>query len=367
MKLLRRLDIRLFVSYLLVIGVGAAALFLVAGLLAPTFFDSHLRSMARHGPGSLGAATEAELQEGLSSSVNAALAVGVAAAVIAAGVVAGLVTRRILRPLQDVRQATRRLAAGHYDQRVPVPDELELAALAEDVNALGTALEEVELRRLRLISELAHELRTPLATIEGYMEGLIDEVLPPTPEVFAEVADEAARLKRLAVDLSTLSRAEEGALQFELKDADLGELAGIVAERLRPQFHDQGVELTVSPGPEVPVRVDPDRVAQVFTNLIGNALTYTPPGGRVIVERGVDDSWGWVSVTDTGRGLPPEKLERIFERFYRTDPEGAGGGIGIGLTIARSIAQAHGGEITASSPGPGTGATFTTRFPLRTS
>lgn len=361
----RRFGVRLFLSYLLVIGVGSLTLWVAGSLLAPTFFEGHMHRMDRTGMGGLGGAMGAELQRAVSASVQAALLLAVAAAVLAAGVTAALVGRQLLRPVEAIRAATHRLAAGDYRQQVPVPPDPEMGALAEDVNALAQALATTERKRIQLIDEVAHELRTPLTTIEGYMEGLIDGVLPPNEETFAAVADEAARLKRLAEDLSLLSRTEEGTIRLELQDVDLAKVAARAAERLRPQFEDRGVGLEVAAGPSLPVRVDPDRFAQVFTNLLGNALAHTPEGGLVSICGGLDGAWAWVDVADTGRGIPPEELERIFERFYRAGGGAAEGkGRGIGLTIARGIARAHKGDLRASSSGLGQGATFRVIIPL---
>jgi signal transduction histidine kinase len=358
----RHLRVRLFLSYLLVIAVGALAALVVTSLLAPSFFNDHLQRMGR-GPSGMGTMMATDVDEAFASSVQTALLVGVGLSVVGAGLMALFAGRRILRPLDHVREATRRLAAGDYRHRVPVPTEVELAALATDVNTLGEALDRTERRRVELIGEVAHELRTPLTTIEGYMEGLIDGLLPATQETFLAVADEASRLKRLADDLSMLSRTEERALALELHDTDLTTVVTRSAERLRPQFESGEVDLELAAGSPLPVHVDPDRISQVFTNLLGNALTHTPSGGTVTVTVGADDHTAWVDITDTGRGIPADELDRIFERFYRgTDNEGAAGR-GLGLTIARGIARAHGGDIVASSPGPGHGATFRVTLP----
>ncbi|HIE21356.1 MAG TPA: HAMP domain-containing histidine kinase [Acidimicrobiia bacterium] len=362
MRVFNRLRARLFFSYLLVIAIGALAMLVVVTFLAPSFFQVHLQRMG-HGPAAIGAAMLAEVEEGFSSSVMAALLIGVGVAIIGAGLMAAFVGRRLLRPLEEVREATRKMAGGDYRQRVPLPAEAELAALATDVNTLGEALDQTERRRVQLIGEVAHELRTPLTTIEGYMEGLIDGVLPSSEETFGAIAEEASRLKRLADDLSALSQAEEGAHPLELREADLTELATQAAERLRPQFEYKGVALRLPEGPPLPVRVDPDRISQVFTNILGNALTHTPSGGAVSIEAGTEGDMVWVDITDTGRGIPAEDLARIFERFYRGTGEQTSPGRGIGLTIARGIARAHGGDINATSSGLEQGATFRVTLP----
>ena len=275
-------------------------------------------------------------------------------AVIAASFVAAFVARRIAHPIAEVREATRRLAGGNYAVRVPASRSAELTELAEDVNALARELETTEQRRLQLIGDLAHELRTPLSTIEGSMEALMDGVVEPTDEVFAAIAQESARLKRLAFDLSSLSRAQEGAYPVTRAPIDLGETVNGVTDRLRHQFEAKDVALELRTQPGVVIRADADRVAQILTNVIGNALGYTDPGGHVSVELSAGVDAPTVTVADTGRGLGADELPRVFERFYRADRR-AGQGTGVGLTIARELARAHGGEITVRSAGRGMG------------
>jgi signal transduction histidine kinase len=360
----RRLRTRLLLSYVAVIAVGAAALALTIRLLGPSLFQQRLGPQAGRGSGfRIGASENAALGADFTGALTTSLWVALALSLAAGGALALLVSRRILRPLEAVRQATRRLAAGHFEERVPLPREEELAGLAADVNLLAANLAGSEARRTRLLGEVAHELRTPLATIEGHAEGLIDGVFSPA-EAYAVIASETARLRRLVADLSLLSRADEGRLEMHPVPSDLAAVAGEVVRRLSPQFEGKGVELGLAPAPPLPASIDPDRVTQVLTNLVGNALAYTPPGGRVTVACSRQGEWSEVAVADSGRGLAPTDLERVFERFYRVrDPEHPTGGTGVGLTIARSIARAHGGDLAAASPGPGRGATFTLRIP----
>jgi signal transduction histidine kinase len=260
----------------------------------------------------------------------------------------------------------RRLATGSYHERVPIPEEEELAAVASDVNALAQALEETEQRRLQLISEVAHELRTPVATLRGYLEGLLDGVFEPDPETLAAGIRETARLERLAGDLSALSRAEEGGEDLRAEPLDLGQLAKEVARRLSPQFDDKGVALDVETGPPLRVVADRDRTAQVLTNLVGNALAYTPAAGRVSIRPFLEAGVAQVEVSDTGKGLTAEQASLVFDRFYRVD-RAAGPGTGIGLTIARSLARLQGGDIAVSSGGPDMGSTFVLSLPIENS
>ena len=364
-----RLPARLFVSYALVIAVGAVIAFVTIRLIAPRFFAREINAVlnnfvpivsSRLARRDLRASTFSAFERALTTS----LLLGTLASVVAAVIAAAIVTRRLVRPLNAVRSATRLIAAGQYEASVPVPRDPELAGLAADVNTLATRLADTEARRSRLLGEVAHEMRTPLTALEGYVEGLIDGVFAPEPEVLGAASDELRRLRRLADDLSALSRAEEQRLDLKLADTDLAALAAKAAGRLAPQFSDAGVTLTVEAGPPLPVRADPDRITQVLTNILGNALAATPPGGSVTVRSGGDARYARVTVADTGVGLAAGDLSRVFERFYRVpgQPRRAPGS-GIGLTIARGIARGHGGELTAASPGPGAGSAFTLILP----
>ena len=305
-----------------------------------------------------------DIERAFLDALDRALLIGLLVSVVIAVMLAALVSGRIMRPIARIRSGARRLAAGHYDERIPLPADVELSELAGDFNELAAALQETEVRRMQLVSEVAHELRTPLTTIQGYMEGLIDGVIEPSDEVYASVADEAARLQRVAADLSLLSRIEEGAVAFKFETVDLSMVAEKVANRLGQQYLDQGVALELQLDTLLAVSGDPDRLAQVFTNLIGNALGHTPTGGSVVVASSEAGDLARVTVSDSGHGISAEDLGRIFDRFYRAEQDPHSTGSGIGLTIARSIARSHGGDVTASSEGPGRGATFTVTVPL---
>ncbi len=370
-----RLSARLFISYALVIAVGSAVAYVTIRLLAPTFFDHEMNMMGGfHGgmgsfggsPGGSPGGPPADVRSAFLSALTTALMFGTLASVIAAVLAAVFVTRRLIRPLNAVRTATRLIAAGRYEASVPVPREPELAGIAGDVNTLAARLADTETRRTRLLGEVAHEMRTPLTALEGYVEGLIDGVFAPEPEVLGAASDELRRLRRLADDLSALSRAEERRLDLHFTDTDLAELARKAAGRLAPQFSDGNVTLVVRGAGPLPVKADQDRITQVLTNIIGNALAATQADGSVTVETRAKAPLAQVVVTDSGVGLAEADLERVFERFYRVPGQPRRStGSGIGLTIARNIARAHGGDVTATSAGPGYGAAFTLSLPLR--
>lgn len=353
---------RLALSHIVVVAVGATTMLIAGNRLSPALVGDHFRQMEEMAGGMMGHSAVVNLEQGILEGFNRALLIAAAASVVVALIATAVSSSRLLRPLEAIRRATRRLANGDYQHRIESPAETELAALAADVNALAAALEETETRRMRLISEVAHELRTPLATMKGYMEGLIDGVFPPSTEVYAATAREAERLERLASDLAELSRSEEGQVEFDVRRVDLAALARDVVARLRPQFEDGRVELEVTFTGPLWVEADPDRMAQVLTNVVGNALTYTPEGGEVSVHGEQRRGVVRIAVVDTGRGLTPEQIDIVFERFYRAD-RSVPGGTGIGLTIARSIVQRHGGDITVSSEGPGRGSVFTIEVP----
>lgn len=368
----RRLRTRLFLSYVVVVAAGAAAMLLVGTVVTRSVYGRQVRGLGlgrRQGRGS--DITEQDLQAALDGSLLPALLTGMAAALVVSAIVAGVIGGRLLRPIEELRAATRLMAAGDYMATVPVPAEVELASLANDVNALGDHLATTEHRRSQLLAEVTHELRSPITVIGGQMEALLDGVIEPSHSVFVAVADEAARLQRLVEDLTTLSQADEGALRIDAEPLDLADVASIAAERLRPQFEHAGVHLVTNlSGPPLQTIGDRDRLAQVITNLLGNALGHTPSGGTVTVRSGHDGDDVWIDVIDTGTGIPHDELEQIFDRFFRGSavmtPDGrpVRAGRGIGLTIARSLARAHSGDVRASSAGLGTGARFRLAIPV---
>jgi len=360
-----RLGWKLFVSYMVIVFVGVVVSVVTAELQAPTILArdfADLQVWLRDNP-SLAAA----LKEDFSTAVNEFLLIGTLAGVLAAIVLSLFTARRIVSPIQDMRRATQRIAAGNYHQRVQVPSQDELGALAQAFNQMTQTLERTEQRRLELIGNVAHELRTPLSNIRSSMEGLIDGVLPAEPSTFLEIQHEVARLRRLVQDLEELSRAEAGQISLDLRPVVPADLVQTVAERLRIQFDDKAVSLRIDvPGDLPRAPADTGRITQVLLNLLGNALQYTPPGGQVTVRVWCERHEIVFAVQDTGIGISVEQLPHIFERFYRVEKSRsrAGGGSGIGLTIAKHLVEAHGGRIWATSRGFGQGSTFSFTLPL---
>ncbi len=367
------LRLKLFLSHLLVVLAGIVALFVTAQLLAPSFFARHMRVMAGGGgPGMMGGGGNGAgaLDEAFREALLQALLVAAAVAGAVALLVSLFVSRRIAEPIKRMVAATQRVAAGRYAERVPIEQANagdEVGALAASFNAMAASLEHTEERRIALIGDISHELRTPVATLEGYLEGLLDGVVAPQPETWALLHGEAGRLRRLVDDLQELSRAEAHQVALTPQPVAPDAIIQAAIDRLAAQFAESGLTLDHRVPAHLPtVWADRDRAIQVLTNLLTNALRYTPAPGRVTATAASDARAVTFRVTDSGIGFPPEEAARLFERFYRVDKSRsrALGGSGIGLTIARALVEAMGGQIAASSPGPGQGSTFSFTLPL---
>lgn len=307
------------------------------------------------------------LLERYQTVIHEALLAGAFAAISATILVNLFVTRRIVEPLQDISTVSRRLSQGFYRERLVVTHDDELSELYRSVNQLAEALEQTEKRRLSLLADVTHELRTPLSTIEGYMEGIIDGVVQPDTYTFSLLMHEAKRLQRLIEDLELLSRAEAGQLPIVACTVELAKVLESVVPRFQPQFQAKKVRLELFINEMLPpVWADADRVEQILINLLNNALRYTPAGGRVTLRSWSGERYVVVSVKDTGIGIEPDHISHLFERFYRVDKSRArtSGGSGIGLTIARHLVYAQGGDIWARSEGSGRGADFRFTLPL---
>jgi signal transduction histidine kinase len=370
---LRHLRWKLFVSHLLIIVIGVVVLLATAHFLAGTQLSQESQlslGQAASETGTLGSPQPVGLptqQEQFQVVVDQSLLISGFAALAAAVVVSLFVSRRIVEPLQELSFTSRRLARGYYHERTYIRSDDELADLSHSINQLAEALELTEQRRLALLADVAHELRTPLTTIEGYMEGLIDGVIKPEDRIFAMIQHEAVRLKWLIEELALLSRAEAGELRVTPRPTALPKLFEHVAAQFQPQFSAKHVHLNVKLPPDLPdVLADPDRMEQIMINLLSNALRYTPAGGTVMLSAEAHDFFVQLGIRDSGIGIPAEHLPHIFERFYRVDKSRArqSGGTGIGLTIARHLVYAQGGEIWVESEGIGRGATFFVTLPV---
>jgi signal transduction histidine kinase len=361
----KRIGWKLFISYLIIIFVGVISLAVMAEFIAPSALDRHMANMTLIMGDGMGEMM-GDLNTNFQRAVNEILLISAVAATVAAVLVSSFVTRRIVSPIQELEQASHRIAGGRYDERVHVKSDDELGELARSFNQMAQTLDHTEERRRLLIGDVAHELRTPLSSIRSVMEGLVDGVLPSEPAAFLNVQNEVSRMQRLVHDLEELSRAEAGQIPLEMALVDPANLIHAAAERLRPQFEDKDVQLLLDLGSDLPkLQADSGRMTQVLLNLMGNGLQYTPAGGEVSVRAWADDASVTVAVQDNGIGIAHEHLAHIFERFYRVDKSRsrAGGGSGIGLTISKHLVEAHNGQISAASSGLGQGSTFSITLP----
>jgi two-component system sensor histidine kinase BaeS len=385
----RHLGVKLLLSYLAIILVGGAVLAVISESILPASFNRHMArfgtvnsgqgpdsgtgmnggGMGRGGfGGSGGSGTMAQLYADYRASFHEALMYASLAAVAVALVLSLVFSRGVVAPIRAMALASQRITDGHYDERVRVAGADELAQFAARFNQMAEKLEQVETMRRRLIGDVSHELRTPLTTIKGSMEGLIDGVLPATPETYEQIHAEAERLNRLVDDLQELSRMEAHAYQLDCRPVDVASLLDSAAKRLALQAQSKNISLSIETAGALPcVQADAGRMLQVLTNLMGNALQYSPVGTRIIVAAKQLNGEVQISVSDAGIGITAEHLPHVFDRFYRVDASRSrhtSGGSGIGLTIARALVEAHGGRIWAESDGEGQGSTFAFTLPV---
>lgn len=358
-----RFGTRLLVAQGIVLVAGAITIWLVASAVGPSLFHEHLqRAGDAHTP-----EETRHIEEAFASALLVSILVASMAAVAAALAVSWYFSRRVQRSIDRVARAASDVAAGRHGTRVPDPGlGAEFTALSETYNALAQRLEATELTRRRMLGDLAHEMRTPLASLEAHLEAVEDGVRTFDPATRAVFWSSMRRLGKLAEDISAVSKAEEGQLALTPVPLAAADLVTAAAEAVRERYAGAGVDLVV----EAPrcgwVLADPERMGQVLGNLLDNSLRHTGSGDTVTIAcRRVDPGWVAVKVADTGRGVAAEHLPHLFDRFYRADTarDRDHGGSGIGLAIAKALVEAHGGGISASSAGPGRGATFTVRLP----
>lgn len=362
---------RLLLTHMVTIAVGALTLGGVTILFAPSIHDRLM--IAWLGPQWVETADasmvemERATNEIFTLAMLQALLISSGVAIAVAVPVSLVASQGIVRPIERLLATAQQIADGYYHERVPLQGDRELVRLAAQFNTIAAALEQAEQRRVTLIGDVAHELRTPLATIAGYVEGVLDGVVEADEDTWVVVLDEVNRLHRLAGDLQELSRVEAKQIVLARQNVHLETLIEAICTRLEPQFTEKSVRLQVQLANGLPsVWVDPDRILQVLINLVGNALQYTPRGGLVTIRALVVEKMVHVYVHDTGIGIAAEHLPHLFERFYRVDKARARatGGAGIGLTICKALVELHGGQIGIHSDGPGQGTTCWFTLPL---
>lgn len=356
---------RLLAAIFVVVLAGATTAWVVAAATGPRIFHVHIVEQA----GTSDPAVLHHADEAFAAASAYSLAVALAAALVTSVLVSAFLTRRIARSLDPVRQAATRVAGGDYTARVPTVGMVaEFDDLAGSFNTMAAELGRIDQTRTRLLGDLAHEMRTPVATLDGYLEGIQDGIVPFDEDIMRMLRDQVSRLSRLAQDISLVTTAEEGRLTMHREPVQVGALvdAAVAQEAARYAARHVNLHATATDHDRsAVVSADVNRIGQVLTNLLDNALRFTAPGGHVVVSTTRHGPSVHIVVTDDGEGIAAEHLKHVFERFYRADSarSRAHGGSGVGLAITRSIVRAHGGEVTAVSQGRGKGATFTVELP----
>ena len=360
------LTFRFLAAQVLVVVISLLMAAAVATMVGPTLFHDHMLMTGWEDPSlELFHAEQAYRDANLIT-----LAVALPTALISALLASLWLSRRLRTSPQDLTRAATSLTAGNYRIRVPAGEAgPEVTTLAHAFNTMADRLEHTEQVRRQMLSDLAHEMGTPLSVLTVYLDGLQDGVVDWNNATHTIMADQLARLTRLMEDIDDVSRVQEHRIDLDLAEEGLGDLLHTAAAA-GEAYADKGVDLQVETITDTArVLVDRQRFGQVMSNLLSNALRHTPAGGqvRISVHR-QGASTALIHVADDGEGIPPGQLGHIFERFYRGGGDAVrsrdNGGAGIGLIISKALIEAHGGTLTATSPGPGRGAVFALRLPL---
>ena len=371
---LDRLFVRLAAAFLLAAMVGVGLVAALAYQNTSSEFNSflaHVEAMERTMGGGMmggmmGNRAFVQAQRDFLDGLGQTLIIAGAAGVLLAIILSGLFTRQIVRPLDKVASAARRVAGGDLSQRVETKGSSELAELGRSFNTMAATLNRDRETRQKMVADIAHELRTPLSILQGNVEAMLDGVMAADNKNLDSLHQETVHLTRLVEDLRTLSLAEAGQLRFQLVATDLKKLSERVIEKFRARFVQKNVDISLEAPDDLPQALaDPDRTAQILRNLLSNSLQYTPEGGKVSVKLSSERDGITVSVRDTGAGISPEHLSHIFDRFYRVDRSRtrSTGGSGLGLAIVRQLTEAQDGQVWAESE-PGKNSTFFFRLPL---
>ncbi|MGP9684051.1 sensor histidine kinase [Brachybacterium sp. AOP3-A1-3] len=351
------------IGQLIVLLAGALTITVLTVIIGPAVFHYHLLQTDLP----VGSDELVHIERAYRDALALALGVGLVVSLLAAGLVTWNLARRLRQTLHGLTSAVDELSRGHYSTRVPsVGAGTELDSLAATLNDMAARLDAVEETRRQLLSDLAHELRTPIATLSAHHEAMADGVIEPETAM-PILAGQTVRLSRLADDISEVSRAEEGQLAVELRPFAVHDLLESILREWEERFEtaEVALHLEMAARRSPMLDADPHRLAQVLGSLLSNALRHTSPGGTVTLSATMESSTVVISVADDGEGFTAEDQSRLFERFFRADSARTreNSGSGIGLTISRALVDAHGGTMDAASEGPGWGATFTIRLP----
>jgi two-component system, OmpR family, sensor histidine kinase BaeS len=358
------IGLRLLLAQAIVLGAGAVTTWIVAAIVGPPLFREHLHQAGvptnspeeMHAEEAYGYATVLSMGGALTVSALAALAVS------------WYVSRRLQRSVAEVAAAATAVADGRYDSRVPPPHFGEdFDRLADAFNQMASRLQSVEATRRRLFGDLAHEIRTPVAVVDAYIEALEDGVRTLSPQTAAVLRDQTRRLVRFSDDVTALAQAEESATALSCANVDAAQLVRRCVAAIAGPYERKRVALcTEVSGAPLRLWADEQRLAQVLDNLLDNALRHTARGGRVTVSAHAERDRIVVRVADNGEGVDIEHLPHLFERFYRADSarDRDRGGAGIGLAIAKAYVEKHRGHIAVTSAGRAAGTAFTITLPI---
>lgn len=344
----------------------------VTGIVPPDFPEDELLAIKVSGKevGWLGFAMihdiELPAEEAFIKQLRSNLLIGLGLGLVVAVLLAWLLARHLSRPVNEVAEGIRALAAGDYTARLDTRGSDEIARLGDDVDRLSSALSEHETTRKRWVSDMAHELRTPLAIISGELEAMSDGVRPLNREQLESVREEVKHLSALIEDLHNLTLTDSGALAYKMQAVDFSELVQMTTESFKVRASSKGLDLSyVKPEQAIMLQGDEKRLGQLLRNLLDNAVGYTDAGGHISVKLGKDKQLAKLTISDTAPGASLAECEQLFERLYRMDGSRNrnSGGSGLGLSICRNIVEAHGGQIFAE-PGPDGGLLITTTLPL---
>ncbi len=354
---------RLLLAQTLVLLAGGATTWVVASVVGPPLFREHLHQAGvEHNSNE-----QFHAEQAYQHATALSIAVAITVAASTAFVVTAYLSRRLQHSIAELSQAAAAIAEGHYDIRVAPPqlgDEFE--NLAGSFNQMAQRLQSVESTRRRMFGDLAHEIRTPVAVLEAYLEAVEDGVKTLDPQTIAMLREQTGRLVRFSADAGALAQAEESHTAIARGPVDTAELLTALKAAFADRYAAKAVALHTEAGDTALIWADRQRLTQVLGNLLDNALRHTPAGGHVTLtttRRGPEVAF---TVTDDGDGIPAGHLPHVFERFYRADSarDRGHGGSGIGLAIAKALTEAHGGRISAASRGPGQGTTFTVAVPV---
>ncbi|MDA2894354.1 ATP-binding protein [Mycolicibacterium sp. BiH015] len=358
------IGLRLLAAQAIVLAAGAATTSVVAAVVGPPLFREHL-----HRAGvPMDSLEEIHAEEAYGYATVISIGGALAVSALAALAVSFYVSRRLQRSITEVASAATDVARGKYDIRVSPPrlgDDFD--ALSTAFNQMASRLQAVDSTRQRLFGDLAHEIRTPVAVLEAYIEALEDGVRTLTPQTTAMLRDQTRRLVRFSDDVAALAKAEESAVAMSYANIDVGRLTRQCIAAVQERYDNKHVALDVRLQDGLPpLWADEQRLSQVLGNLLENALRHTPSGGSVELRCFRDADQLRIIVADNGEGIAYEHLDRVFERFYRVDAarDRQHGGAGLGLAIAKALVEAHAGSIAVDSAGYGRGATFTVVLPI---